>query len=394
MATKLSKIETLQEAKERVRKVFRPSDEDPVVRFIGENGKMGLRHLISEEVVEAPTQDVIEMPEAEVIEPVISEKDQAWNQWRAAFDEAEKHVPSGYKWLNYDSEFKKHYPPFDSLFIVEKDGLQGVINTKGEVLVPAIYTSLAVETWWDKKANKNWYLPNVLYMTKGEGENETIGYVSLDGKELVANKAESDFDEDKIRASVLALNPDKTEIPGWGYRAGDFSYSENGKYGLKLKGKKVTDAIYTEIEYRYLVGNKPLFKVRGKGEYGDDDIAGVVDETGNEILPCKYDKSEFRVDENRGLIFTRKKKKEGVFDLEGKAIVKCAYRPCELLEDVNVFAGYTSKDVTLFNYLGQIIIDKGQYDKIKTFSKDGLLYIRSIDCKWWYIDLWGNKKQE
>ena len=129
MATKLSKIETLQEAKERVRKVFRPSDEDPVVRFIGENGKMGLRHLMSEEVVEAPTQDFIEMPEAEVIEPVISEKDQAWNQWRAAFDEAEKHVPSGYKWLNYDSEFKKHYPPFDSLFIVEKDGLQGVINT-------------------------------------------------------------------------------------------------------------------------------------------------------------------------------------------------------------------------------------------------------------------------
>ena len=92
MATKLSKIETLQEAKERVRKVFRPSDEDPVVRFIGENGKMGLRHLMSEEVVEAPTQDFIEMPEAEVIEPVISEKDQAWNQWRAAFDEAEKHV--------------------------------------------------------------------------------------------------------------------------------------------------------------------------------------------------------------------------------------------------------------------------------------------------------------
>jgi len=396
MATKLSKIETLQEAKERVRKVFRPSDEDPVVRFIGENGKMGLRHLMSEEVVEAPTQDFIEMPEAEVIEPVISEQDQAWNQCWDAFYEAEKHVPNGYKWLNYDSKFNEYYPPFDGLFRVEKDGLRGVINTKGEVLLPAIYNCLAVETWWDKKAYKRWYLPHILYMTKGKGENETIGYVSLDGTELVANKAESefDFDKDKVRASVLALNPDKAEVPGWGYRAGDFSYSENGKYGLMLKGKKVTDAIYTEIEYRYLVGDKPLFLVRVKGEYGDDDIAGLVDETGKEILPCKYDKNDLRVDKNRGLIFTRKKKKEGVFDIEGKSIVKCAYGPCKLLEDVNVFAGYTRKDVTLFNYLGQIIIDKGQYDKIKTFSKDGLLYIRSIDCKWWYIDLWGNKKQE
>ena len=32
--------ETLQEAKERVKKAFRPSDDDPIVRFIGENGKM------------------------------------------------------------------------------------------------------------------------------------------------------------------------------------------------------------------------------------------------------------------------------------------------------------------------------------------------------------------
>ena len=186
---------------------------------------------------------------------------------------------------------------------------------------------------------------------------------------------------------IIAENPD-TDYNIEDYIADhDISLTE-------AEQKKVTDAVYTEIEYRYLVGNKPLFKVRGKGEYGDDDIAGIVDETGKEILPCKYDKSEFRVDENRGLIFTRKKKKEGVFDLEGKAIVKCAYRPCKLLEDVNVFAGYTSKDVTLFNNLGQIIIDKEQYDKIKSFSKDGLLHIRSIDSKWWYIDLWGNKKQE
>jgi hypothetical protein len=39
MATKLEPLESLQQAKERVRNAFRPSEADPVVRFI-ENGKM------------------------------------------------------------------------------------------------------------------------------------------------------------------------------------------------------------------------------------------------------------------------------------------------------------------------------------------------------------------
>jgi hypothetical protein len=163
-------------------------------------------------------------------------------------------------------------------------------------------------------------------------------------------------------------------------------------FGIQtIKGEKMTDGISTEKPSMAGFANgKRFFKIRRKGDYGDDDICGLVDETGKEILPCKYNKDYIRVRENEGLIFATKKKKEGVFDMDGKPIVKCAYQACAL-EDGGIIAAYTSKDVTLFNRRGQIIIDKGQYDKIKTFSKDGLLYARDMDCNWWYIDLWGNR---
>ena len=137
-----------------------------------------------------------------------------------------------------------------------------------------------------------------------------------------------------------------------------------------------------------------FFEVRRKGEYGDDDIAGLVDETGKEILPCKYEKGLLYFYEAQKLIFAKKKKKEGVFDLNGKPIVKCAYSYGCRLEEPGIIWAESSKDITLFNYIGQIIIDKGQYDRIKTLSKDGLIYARDMNCKWWYIDLWGNKVQK
>ena len=126
-------------------------------------------------------------------------------------------------------------------------------------------------------------------------------------------------------------------------------------------------------------------------------IAGLVDETGKEILPCKYNKDYLILCDvlkhnglERWFITARRKKKEGVFDLDGNPIVKCAYSVGCCFEEPGIIAAYTSKDATLFNRRGQIIIDKGQYDKIK-FSKDGLLFARDMDVKWWYIDLWGNR---
>ena len=64
------------------------------------------------------------------------------------------------------------------------------------------------------------------------------------------------------------------------------------------------------------------------------------------------------------------------------------------MEEPGIIWAETSKDISLFNTLGQIIIDKGQYDKIASCSKDGILEARDMNSKWWYIDLWGNKVQK
>ncbi len=394
---KLSKIELLEGAKARVHKVFRPSDIDPVVRYIGENGKMGLRHLYNEEVVQVPTEDFIDMPEAEIVTDVlwegrkikdlyVDEKNVMWNK-----------ISDNYK-NEYDQSEVQYYPPFNHYFKFseKKTGNQCLFDDKGEIVIPAIYSNLYYETWFDKRTCKQMYLTNVLRMSKyDENDDVVYGYVRLDGKEVLPAK----YSSDAAFKEMMKQSPEISEIPAWGYRwlTELFYYydEKTDKYGFKtLKGKKLTEPI-SVYQPRMLgfVNDRRIFEIRSKGSYGDDDISGLVDETGKEILPCKYEKGLLYVYDIQKLIIARRKKKHGVFNLDGKPVVKCAYSGGCSLEEPGIIAAYTSKDVTLFNRLGQIIIDKGQYDKI-AFSKDGILEARDLNCLWWYIDLWGNKKQK
>lgn len=381
MATKLEKIETLPEAKERVKKAFRPSDEDPVVRFI-ENGKMGLRHLMSEAVVEAPTKDFIDMPEAEEVTQLLSASDIYLKNEAMAM----KHLPAGYK-IPYIQDMNKVLTPFtDFIRVNDADKHWGVIDMQGKIVVPAIYDNMFVEAWFDKKTHTMRYFSNV-YGTKKDGK---YGYVAFDGREVVPNTYENYKEAFKAAPGQGVVVSD---APEWACEKDMFTYydDQSRKYGLKnLKGKTVTEAIYNTVGGQYWVGDCHLFEVRNK-EYGDD-IAGLVDQTGKVILPCDYYKDDLRVEKN-GLIFARKKKKQGVFSLDGKVIVKCAYGYCRL-EEGNVISAETSKDMSLFNTLGQVIIDKGIYEKVIP-AKDGLIEVRDIENgNWWYIDLWGNRMPE
>ncbi len=393
MAKKLSKTETLQEAKERVRKAFRPSDDDPIVRFIGENGKMGLRNLFSEEVVEAPTHDFIEMPEAEDIKPGRWDLNN-WDMWelrkqnrQKAEEAAKPHLPQGYKRLGreFDCTLNHTYPPFDNLFVFEVNEKVGLVNTQGEIVLPAEYDDLSTMQWWDDKKCKQMYLTNILRMKK----NRQYGFIQLDGKEVVP--ATFDNDDDAFKA-VLKLKPQMEEIPNWGYQYINylFEYEENNNVGLQtLKGEKLTEPIYLDIEKQHYLNGKRYFEMKQKGEDFGSRFFGLLDETGKVVLPCKYDEDTIEM-VSPGLIIAAKKKKYGIFDAEGNPIVKCAYVDgCQIMND-SVIAAETSKDVTLFNIRGQIIIDKGQYVKIDAY-RDGLTYAQDMQRNVYYIDLWGNK---
>lgn len=398
MATKVAAIESLQEAKERVRKAFRPSDEDPVVRFIGENGKMGLRHLMSEKVVDAPTLDFIEMPKAEEIVKETWEGDAIKSHHRSRERELRDQLGDNYR-TEYDQSEVQYYPPFINYykFKEKESGNYCIVNDHGEIVIPANYFSIHYETWFDKSTCKQKYLTDVFGMCKyDENDDLAYGYVRLDGTEVVPAK----FGIEAALKEIMKLNPAMSEIPEWGYRwRGRLFYYWDKKtdmYGFQtIKGKKVTEpiSVYEPSMQGYADGRR-FFEIRRKGESGDDDIAGLVDEAGKEILPCKYGKGSFHVYETPKLIFAKKKEKEGVFDLEGKPIVKCAYGYGCRMEEPGIIWAETSKDISLFNTLGQIIIDKGQYDKIASCSKDGILEARDMNSKWWYIDLWGNKVQK
>lgn len=193
----------------------------------------------------------------------------------------------------------------------------------------------------------------------------------------------------------MKLNPAMSEIPEWGYwwRGNLFTYEDEntGLFGLQtIDGKKVTDAKFPSLKIKDYVNGKRFYSMCRKGERGDVDTYGLVDDTGKEILPCKYER--FHMHKAQKLIIAKRKKKEGVFDFDGKPIVKCDYSKGCVFKEPGFIAAYTNKDVTLFNYQGQIVIDKGIYDKID-FSKDGLLFARECNgFNWWYVDLWGNRK--
>ena len=390
--------ETLQEAKERVRKAYRPSEKDPVVRYI-ENGKMGLRHLMSEKVEEAPNQNYIEMLDAEAILEKPSWEGRAiMDNHYSSSQRLSKQLGDNY-FPPYDQSEVQYYPPFDKFYKFKEKETQKycIVNDKGEIVIPAIYFGITFEQWFDKRTCKQIYLTDVLEMSKTDENDDLLyGYVRLDGTEVVPAK----YPREAAFKEIMKLKPAMSEIPEWGYRwrTDLFYYMDDNteKFGIQtIGGKKLTEPIFDrEPRMVGFADGRRFFEVRRRGEYGDDDIAGVVDETGKEILPCNYEKSDLRVDVDQGLIFARRKKKQGVFDLDGKPIVKCAYRYGCDLKDGNVILANTSKDSTLFNLLGHIVmvIDKEQYNMIE-FSKDGLLNLRDKDFNWWYFDLWGNKMQ-
>ena len=390
---KLSKIETLQEAKERVKLSFRPSEEDPIVRFIGENGKMGLRHLFSEEVVEAPTKNFIDMPVAEVIKPSrwdLNNRD-LWEHDEENYKIAkEAAAPLNSKGI-FIKKFRYTFPPFNSLFVYSVNNKVGVINMEGKIVLPAEYFSLSIVEWWDEKKCKRMYLTNILRMKK-DGK---YGYVQLDGKVIVpATLSEYEIlAEDEAFETVFKQNPPAQEIPNWGYqyRTYLFDYKENEKIGLKsLKGEKLTEPIYNEIEKQHYCNGKRYFEMKQREDFFHDSYYGLLDEDGKVILPCEYDEDSIDIDPP-GLIIARKRGKYGVFDMEGNPIVKCSYVDGCGIQNDSVISAETSKDVTLFNIRGQVIVGKGQYVRIYAYE-DGLIYAEDKERTAHYIDLWGNHR--
>lgn len=225
-----------------------------------------------------------------------------------------------------------------------QNGKYGVLNEKGEMIVPSIYQDI--------------HIPNptkaVFICKKEDGNYETL------------NEAGEKIFEKYYNVQGIEIDGGNSTCP---YEKSVLKYEENGKYGLiDFNGKPITKAIYEEISsVKYKEGE---ILVKKKGKYG------VVNIKGKKLIPCEYDGIEADKYYHDGYsktgyitrCETNDGKKYGYINSNWKKMLKTEYVEINRILDID------SEDVYL------IVSKNGQYGLIKNkekqidFSYQALLY--------------------
>lgn len=186
---------------------------------------------------------------------------------------------------------------FQNLFVVEKDGLYGVINDKGWLVVPFVATDLPMEFdthihYMAESYEKGYYgqyLPYTRYYTcSGEHGHAPEEYALIDGQSTVqaiyyADEGPGSWNEldenelnGKLNTYELVIAHPLPEDDPW---IEDFRYEHTQKYGVFSDEGVVTEAVYENS----LFMTADLAAVKKNGKWG------YVDASGKEVIPCIYD---------------------------------------------------------------------------------------------------------
>ena len=187
-------------------------------------------------------------------------------------------------------------------FVVREDGKYGIIDTKGSKIIETNYEDVKIPN--PEKAVFICY------------EEETTKVLNERNEEI--------FTEYKD-IEPLRLKNISTDLV---YEKSILKYSEDGKYGIiDFNGKRITKAIYEEIDtLQYKEGE---LLVKEKGKYGIINIKGTV------LVKAKYDKIEsdkfYEVEsgyQKSGYIVgqrTEEGYRYGYVNLDGKEIIESKY---------------------------------------------------------------------
>ncbi len=195
---------------------------------------------------------------------------------------------------------------------LEKDGLYGVIDRDGNVVIEPKYTSIDI--------------PNptkAVFIKSDDGKN----YSAIDDK---GNQLYADYDS----VEAISINSITSNIP---YEKTVLKYKQGGLYGLiDFDGKKITENIYNSItNIDYKEGN---LKVEQNGSYGVINIKGttILEPVYDAIMAdgyyneaTKYEKAGFilRIVTDEGYRF-------GYADRTGKIILDTLYNEVSRLTEV------------------------------------------------------------
>ena len=222
-------------------------------------------------------------------------------------------------------------------FILKKNSNYGVIDKNGNIIIEPSYTEIKI--------------PNP----------EKDVFVCYQGEDIVIlNNERQEIMTQYERVEPIRLKNIASDLM---YEKTVLKYSENNKYGLiDLSGKKVTNAIYEELDSLPYKEGELLVKQDGK--------YGVINIKGNKLVKNEYDNIQvdgYYTDENSykysGYIVsttTDQGYRYGYIDYKGSVLLETEYNELERITDIE-----DNENAYL------ICAKNGQYGVIK--NKDNIL---------------------
>lgn len=172
-------------------------------------------------------------------------------------------------WMGKSREYKVTSITDYSYFVIKENDKYGVIDTKGNTIIPANYDEVQIPN------------PTQAVFLVMQGETKSV----------LNEKAESILTNYQ-NVNTLRLKNVSTDLI---YEKQVLTYEENGKLGLiNLEGKQLTNAIYEEIDTLPYKEGELLVKQEGK--------YGVINQNGAIMVKPNYDqiKADGYYDEEKG----------------------------------------------------------------------------------------------
>lgn len=213
--------------------------------------------------------------------------------------------------------------PYEYFVVYSVDDKVGIIDKKGNEIIKPEYDEI--------------YMPN---------QSKDVFICVKDNETEILNKSGNKIFKEYEDVAPIMISEDTLEMEKY-----LLSYKKDDKYGLiNIEGKKVTDAIYTEVSS--LKGKPGSILVR------KDDKYGIIDSSGNIVIEAKYNyiKSDEYYSESEeytstGYIISEKTSDGiiyGYIDAQGKLIVEPKY------ESISRAVEYDSSKIYL------IVMERGK----------------------------------
>ncbi len=281
---------------------------------VQKNGKWGILDQEGQEFTPICYEEIYEhrIPERSLVR----DKGSLWSVFKWVQDKDPCNISDQYKYerIEYFNEF----------FTVYKDGKWGLVNDKGELLLPLKYEELKpfvfsyLRTLKVKENGKYG-----LFKIDSSGNTEIMADIKFD---------EIGIDEDNYKLKV-ALG-DKRDYLFEGEPYFDFEYNEvmyflNYRMFTIKKGKKIgltkeDKTILIEPQYHsFLFIDERTYMVEKNGKWG------VINDRGRTLIPIQFTKFDYRYDQD--MFFAAKKDKWGVVSLRAGVILDAKYEDLIIL---------------------------------------------------------------